>query len=112
MPVTAVAIGSAAAQTVGQLVDAKKRREFEQGLALLTTDQRAQLERELQRTTSVDKRIEIMANSLAQVRAAQSSTAIKAKQEAQIKREITTAIVVVGSAALILIAVVLLKRKG
>lgn len=113
MPITAtlISVGASIPATIGQLTDMKKRREFEQALSLLTFDQRAQLERELQRTTSVDKRLEILANSLAQVRSAQAATAIKARQEAQLKREITTAIIVVGSAAIILIAVVLLKRK-
>lgn len=112
---TAVMVGgqvaATAAQTVAQITDIKKRREFEQRLATLSNEQRAQLDRDLLRAGSADRRIEILANSLASVRAAQSTTAIKARQEAQTKREITTAIVVVGGAALILIAVVLLKRK-
>jgi hypothetical protein len=114
MPIIATTIVSTLAQTAGtisQVADAKKRREYEQGLSMLTLEERQRLERDLLRTTSKDKRLEVLANAFAQIKSTQTATALTAKQKAEARRETLTAIIVVGGAALILLTVVLLKRK-
>jgi hypothetical protein len=68
MPIIATTIVSTLAQTAGtisQVADAKKRREYEQGLSMLTLEERQRLERDLLRTTSKDKRLEVLANAFA-----------------------------------------------
>jgi hypothetical protein len=103
----AIGAVSAVAGTIGQIVDASKRRQIEANFNLLDASQKAQLERELQRTNDRSKRLEILYNSVASIRAAQSSSAIQLKAQ----RERTLAFVVVGGAIVILIGIVLLKRK-
>jgi len=107
MPVTAIGAVTAIAGTVGQIVDASKRRQIEANLNLLDSSQKAQLERELQKTNDKSKRLEILYNSVATIRAAQTSATIQSK----VQRERTLAIVVVGGAIALLIGIALLKRK-
>jgi len=115
MPLTAVSAVAAIAGTVGQIVDAKARRETEANLGLLDVNQRTALERELQRTTSLDNRLQILSNAISNVRASQSSailsSTITSKALAKSKRETTTAIIIIGGAVALLIAVVIIKKS-
>lgn len=115
-------IAPAIAQTVSSLVsagadvvDKKKRREAEANLALMDSKQRAALERELQRTTSLDKRREILANAFSSIKAAQSSailsSTIQSRALAKSKRETNTAIIIIGGAIAILVAIVIIKKS-
>ena len=118
MSMVAIGAGVGAATAIGgtvaQITDAKKRRDFEQKLAFLDLDQRAKLERELQATSSANKRIEILTNAVATIRAAQSSailsSTITSKALAKSKSETTMAIAIVGGAVVILGAIALIKK--
>lgn len=116
MPVLESALGITSALTqiggtVSQVSDQKKRREYEQKLALLSMEERQKLERDLMRTNSKDKKLEILAIALSGIRSRQAETLITAKQKEQARRETLTALVVIGSAALVLVAVILIKKK-
>lgn len=121
MSMAAISAGASAASslvsiagTVAQIKDTNKRREFQQKLDLLDLDQRAKLERELQATTSSNKRLEILTNAVATIKAAQSSSilsaTIQSRALAKSKKETTMAIAIIGGAVVILGAIALLKK--
>ena len=115
MAVEAAKVGIEAAKAIGEMVDAQKRREAEQNIALMDVKQRAALERELQRTTSLDKRREILANAFSSIKAAQTSailsSTIQSRALAKSKRETNTAIIIIGGAVAILAAIVIIKKS-
>lgn len=111
MPVTAVAVASTVATTVSQIADANKRRQIESNLSLLDNKQRYDLEKKLQATNNVNQRIQILVGAVAQIRSAQSTAILSSTIQAKAKKERTLAIVIVGGAIAVLLAVVLLKRK-
>jgi hypothetical protein len=102
------------ASTVAQVTDAKKRREFEQKFAFLDARQRAALERELQSTNNSNEKLKILSNAAANIRSAQSSailsSQITSKALAKSSSDRTLAIAVIGGAAIILGAIVLIKK--
>jgi hypothetical protein len=99
------------ASTVASIQDQNKRRAFEQNLALLDNRQKMALEKELQSTNNVNKRLEILYNAVSNIRSAQTSAYITSSIQARVKRERTIAIVVVGGAIVLLIGVILYKRS-
>lgn len=99
------------ASTIAQIKNAKDQTDIQRNLGYLDAAQRKELELKMQRTTSLDKRLEILANAAATVRAAQSSASIGSSINAKAKKETTTAILVVGGAIAILIAIVIIKKK-
>jgi hypothetical protein len=98
------------ATTISQIQDTNKRREFEQNLAMLDNKQKLDLERALQKTNSVNKRMEILFNAVSQIRSAQTSSILSSTITAKAQKERTLAIAVVGGAVAILIAVILIKK--
>ena len=115
MPVQGVQAAAAVAGVIADIADKQKRREAEQNLALMDVKQRAALERELQRTTSLDKRREILANAFSSIKAAQSSailsSTIQSRALAKSKRETNTAIIIIGGAIAVLVAIVIIKKS-
>ena len=106
----AINVASTIATTISSIQDQNKRRQFEQNLALLDNRQRMALEKDLQGTNNVNKRLEILYNAIANIRSAQSTALITSTIQAKIKRERTIAFVVVGGAFLLLFSVILIKR--
>lgn len=98
------------ATTVNQIQDVNKRREFEQNLSLLDNKQRNDLEKALQKTNSVNKRMEILFNAVANIRSSQTSAILSSTITSKAQRERTIAIAVVGGAIALLIAVILIKK--
>jgi hypothetical protein len=111
MPLQAVGAVTSIASTVAQIQNAKEQTNIQRNLGYLDAAQRKELEQQLQRTTSLDKRLEILANAASNVRAAQSSAILGSTINAKSKKETTTAILVVGGAIAILIAIVIIKKK-
>lgn len=99
------------AGTFAQIKNAKEQTDIQRNLGYLDAAQRKELEQQLQNTTSINKRLEILANAAATVRAAQSSSILGSTINAKSKKETTTAILVVGGAIAILIAIVIIKKK-
>lgn len=119
MPVQA---GLAAAQTltgiastVAQIKDAKSKLNLQTNLAFLDAQQKADLERELQATTSRDNRMAILINAVSNIRAAQTtsilSSTITSEAMAKSKQDTNTAIAVIGGSIALLVAIVILKRN-
>jgi hypothetical protein len=111
MPFQAAGAATAIVGTLAQISNAKEQTNIQRNLGYLDAAQKKELELKLQRTTSLDKRLEILANAAANVRAAQSSAILGSNINAKSKKETTTAILVVGGAIAILIAIVIIKKK-
>jgi hypothetical protein len=115
MPVQGVQAAVAIGGLVADIADKQKRREAEQNIALMDVKQRAALERELQRTNSLDKRREILANAFSSIKAAQTSailsSTIQSRALAKSKKETNTAIIIIGGAVAILAAIVIIKKS-
>ena len=60
-------IGSTIITTLSTISDAKKRREFEQNLSVLTLDQQKKLERELMDANSESQRLSILTSAITQI---------------------------------------------
>jgi hypothetical protein len=111
MPLQAVGAVTSIASTVAQIQNAKEQTDIQRNLGYLDAAQRKELELNLQRTGSLNKRLEILANAAATVRAAQSSAILGSTINSKSKKETTTALIVVGGAIAILIAIVIIKKK-
>ena len=79
-------------------------------LAFLDLNQRAALEKELRLTTNSEKRLEILTNSVSNIKAAQTTATITSKATSKSKSEQTLAIAVIGGAAIVLGAIALIKK--
>lgn len=115
MPVQAASAGVGAitgiASTIAGIKNMNEQTNIQRNLGYLNAAQTKELEQKLQRTTSLDKRLEILANAASNVRAAQSSAILGSNINAKSRKETTTAILVVGGAIAILIAIVIIKKK-
>jgi len=110
--VAAVGVGTQVAQTVASIQDMNKRRQFEQNLSMLDNQQRLDLEKALQRSTSLDNKMAILTNAISNIRSAQTTTILSSTINAKSKQEMTTAILLVGGAVAVLIGIVILKKKS
>jgi hypothetical protein len=118
MPVTIVIAAAAAAAAIAKAVasvkDMKMRRDIERAIGMLTQIQKDELGKQLLATQSQDKHLEILYNAVAKIIGSQSAAiitaSIKARKDDIVKRERTTAIVVLGGAIAIVIAIYLLKK--
>lgn len=90
-------------KTVASISDIKKRREFEQALAVLSIDEQRKLNQDISKATSQSKRLEILANSISEYK--------KAQLQEQGKKETRLALVVLGGGLLLILAVYLLNKK-
>jgi hypothetical protein len=110
-----VNIGTSIWGTAASVKDAKVRANLEKDLALLNQQQANQLEINLQNTQSIDKRIEILSNSIANIKATQSgavlSSTILAAEKTKARKDVILTIVIFGGAIAILAAIVILKKK-
>ena len=90
-------------KTVATISDVKKRREFEQALASLSIDEQKKLNQQLARAASQQKKLELVAATIADLK--------KAEIQEQGKRETRLALVVLGGGVLLIAAVYLLTKK-
>jgi uncharacterized protein involved in exopolysaccharide biosynthesis len=119
MPVTVInvitAIGTGIATTVAGIKDMKERVNITKALSYLDNQQKADLNAELLKTQSIDKRIEILTNAVSIIRAKQSadilSNTITAKQQDKSRKETIMIIVILGGAIMIFAAIYFLKKK-
>ncbi len=104
-PVSAVVqIGTATAQTIASIQDMNKRRNFEQSLALLNSDQKNELEKQLMATNDRTARFGIMSGTMTQF--------LIANQTAGAKNDVLMYSVAGGLAIVLLVMVVIfVKRK-
>ena len=110
MPVTVSAISSGLSgltSAITQVGDLKKRREFEQKIALLSYEDKLKLDKELLKTSSKDAKFQILANTLGQLKSAQLSEIEKSKRS----KNIITAFIIVGGAALLLVTALIIKKN-
>jgi hypothetical protein len=108
-------------QTIASVNDMNQRRNLETNLAFLDRKQQADLERELQATNNVNKRIEILVNAVSQIKSAQSSAILSSSIQAQAlkkqaklnreaQRERTLAIAIIGGSIVLFLGVLIIKK--
>ncbi len=97
-----VSIGAGIAQTIAGVKDAKKRREFEQSIAMLTLQQQEQLNAKILNAKTQNERLSILTNAVVQLRIG--------KEEQANKKELTTALVIIGG-GIVLIGILFAVKK-
>lgn len=104
MPVQAgIAVASATVSAVTQIKDTNKRREVELAISRLSYLDQKNLNEKVARAKNQNERLAILI---------QEVNRIKIEQEKEkTKRDTRNAIIVIGGALVVLVAVVLLKRK-
>lgn len=104
MPVSAgVAVASAAVSAVVEIKDAQKRREVELAISRLSYRDQRDLNEKVARAKNKNERLALL---LQEVNKAKIE-----EQKEKTKKETRNAILIVGGALVVLVAVVLLKRK-
>jgi 3-dehydroquinate synthetase len=106
-----VGAGTQVAQTIANISDMKKRREFEQAFALLDNRQKQALEKSLASTNNSNRKLELLFNAVTTLKSAQSVASIQAKELAKTQRERTTAIIILGGAIVFLAGLYILTKK-
>jgi hypothetical protein len=104
MPVQAgIAVASATVSAVTQIKDTNKRREVELAISRLSYRDQRDLNEKVARAKNQNERLAILI---------QEVNRIKIEQEKEkTKRDTRNAIIIIGGALVVLVAVVLLKRK-
>jgi hypothetical protein len=104
MPVQAgIAVASATVSAVTQIKDTNKRREVELAISRLSYRDQRDLNEKVARAKNQNERLAILI---------QEVNRIKIEQEKEkTKRDTRNAILIIGGALVVLVAVVLLKRK-
>lgn len=103
MPVATAQILASVGSTAIQAVDAKKRRDIETALSRLSTDEQIKLNQKIARGQSQNERLTILAQEISKIQ-------IEKNKEAS-KKQLRTALFIVGGAIVVLVSVVLLKRN-
>ena len=116
--ITAAAVVAAAtgvAKAIAGVKDMKLRLDIERNIKFLSQKQQQDLNEQLQKAATQDKQTEILINAVSKIRGGQSAAILTASIEArkadQVKQERTNAIIVIGGAVGIMIAIYLLKKK-
>ncbi len=101
---SAVGAATMVAQTVANIVDQNKRRQFEQSLSLLSVSQTAELNEKLLRANTQNERLAILSDTMVKVAISNQQAANRTK---------TILLIAAGAigVALLVVAVVLSKRK-
>jgi hypothetical protein len=106
-----IGVGTQVAQTIANVSDMKKRREFEQAFALLDNRQKQALENSLAKTNDSNKKLELLFNAVTTLKSAQSVASIQSKELAKSQRERTTAFIIIGGSIVFLAGLYLLTKK-
>jgi hypothetical protein len=100
--------------TISNIKDANKRFELDKATQFLSLDEKAKLERELQRTTSLDSRIKIVTDAMARIKEAQTNALMSSSKEAKdiLKktRDRNRIIIIFGGSLAILFAILIYKK--
>jgi len=103
MPVASAQIIASLGSTASEVIDAKKRRDIETALSRLSTDEQIKLNQKIARGQSQNDRLNILAQEIAKIQVEKSKEASK--------KQLRTALFIVGGSIVVLVAVVLLKRN-
>lgn len=95
------------ASVTSQMVDRDKRRNYEFALSRLSADQQKALNRKLAAAQSQTDRLAILTSAIAQINAQTASEKIRA----QSRREMTTAILIVGGGVALILTAFLIKKS-
>jgi ribosomal protein S13 len=74
-----IGVGTQVAQTIANVSDIKKRREFEQAFELLDNRQKQALENSLAKTNDSNKKLELLFNAVTTLKSAQRVASILAR---------------------------------
>jgi hypothetical protein len=103
------------AKAIAGVKDMKLRADIERNIKFLSQKQQQDLNNELQKAATQDKKTEILVNAVSKIRGGQSAAiitaSIQARKADQVKQERTNAIIVIGGAVGIMIAIYLLKKN-
>jgi hypothetical protein len=103
------------AKAIAGVKDMKLRADIERNIKFLSQKQQQDLNNELQKAATQDKQTEILVNAVSKIRGGQSAAiitaSIQARKADQVKQERTNAIIVIGGAVGIMIAIYLLKKN-
>jgi hypothetical protein len=103
MPVASAQIIASLGSTASEVIDAKKRRDIETALSRLSTDEQIKLNQKIARGQSQNDRLNILAQEIGKIQ-------VEKTKEAS-KKQLRTALFIVGGSIVVLVAVVLLKRN-
>jgi hypothetical protein len=110
-----VAAVTGVGKAIAGVKDMKLRADIERNIKFLSQKQQIELDRQLQNAATQDKKTEILVNAVSKIRGGQSAAiitaTIQARKADQVKQERTNAIIVIGGAVAIMIAIYLLKKK-
>ena len=110
-----VAAITGVSKAIAGVKDMKLRADIERNIKFLSQKQQQDLNNELQKAATQDKQTEILVNAVSKIRGGQSAAiitaSIQARKADQVKQERTNAIIVIGGAVGIMIAIYLLKKK-
>ena len=98
-----VQVGSATAQTVATISDQKKRANFESALANLDRDEKEKLEKKVLRAQNQNEKIAIISQSIVESKLNEKKLAGQ--------KDTKLALIVLGGAVVLLIAVVVIKKS-
>ena len=103
------------AKAIAGVKDMKLRTDIERNIKFLTQKQQIELDKQLLNAATQDKKTEILVNAVSKIRGGQSAAiitaSIQARKADQVKQERTNAIIVIGGAVAIMIAIYLLKKN-
>jgi hypothetical protein len=103
MPVASAQIIASLGSTASEVIDAKKRRDIETAISRLSTDEQIKLNQKIARGQSQNDRLNILAQEISKIQVEKSKEASK--------KQLRTALFIVGGSIVVLVAVVLLKRN-
>jgi len=103
MPVAVAQVVASVGSTASEVIDAKKRRDIEFALSRLSADEQIKLNQKIARGQSQNERLNILAQEIAKIQVEKSKEASK--------KQLRTALFIVGGSIVVLVAVILLKRN-
>lgn len=107
-PVSAsIQVATAITQTVSQISDQNKRRNYEFAIARLNADEQNSLNRKLAAAGTQNERLAILANAIATIKAQEAASLIESGN----KKQTTLILLVIGGGLALLVAAYLIKKQ-
>jgi hypothetical protein len=107
-------VGMDLSSTISNISDGNKRFELNKQAQYLSLEERNNLERELQRTSSLESRIKLVTDAMQKIKDSQQRAITLSKREAEIilkkSREKNRNIIILGGSLAILFAIYLYKK--
>lgn len=97
---------TAIAQTINQVADAKARRDYEFALSRLDSDRQEALNKQMLRAKNQTERLQILINSISNLKAEESRARIQGKQTSERNK----VILIIGGGLALLITAYLIKK--